>query len=51
MRYKYIVLKKGPDGNNVYVVYLKSDAELAEHIRATFEATDHTIISVTNIGT
>lgn len=49
-QYKYIVIKKNPDDNKVYEVYLHNDTELAEHIRGTFDYTDHAIISVTNIS-
>ena len=45
---KYILIKRDPEDNRVYQVYISNDQELAEHIRGTFDHTEHVILSITN---
>lgn len=47
---KYVVIKRDPSDNRVYIVQLGSDYELVEHVRGTVENTNHEIISVTRVA-
>jgi hypothetical protein len=45
----YKLTKRRPDGT-VYDVWIKTNAELIEHLRGTFDFTDHELLAVIRIS-
>jgi len=45
---KYLIIKC--NGKDFYQVHIQTDEELVSHLRAAFSNTNHTVISVVNVG-
>ena len=45
---KYRIIKRDSE-QRIYETHLRTDKELTEHLKGTFECTDHKVIAVINI--